>query len=106
MELKLTTVGALAFEERTGRDILETLGDIASAAEAGRTPKLKQLVDIFCSMGKDYNVEMFDEWEAPLQEKIIAISEAAKVYIVGKNAKAISQSSSKNVIASGSSQKK
>lgn len=106
MELKLTTVGALAYEERTGRDILETLGDIASAAQQGRTPKLTQLIDVFCAMGKDYDAQTFDDWEAPLQEKIVAITNAAKEYIVGKNAKHVSVSSSKGATHTGSNHKK
>ena len=106
MELKLTTVGALAYEERTGRDILETLGIIAKAASEGRPPKLTHLVDVFCAMGKDYDAQKFDEWDVPLQEKILKITEAAKVYIVGKNAKPVSASSSKSATRTGSNRKK
>nr|DAW41955.1 MAG TPA: hypothetical protein [Caudoviricetes sp.] len=106
MELKLTTVRAMKFEERTGRDILDTLNSLSTAAQEGRTPTLRQLLDIFSAMGDNYDAETFDAWDVPLVDKIYAIADAVQVYMQGKNGKAISPSSSQGATRMGSSHKR
>lgn len=106
VELKLTTASALAFEEATGKGLLESLGEIVQSIQSGVYPKLSLIVNLFCVMGKDYTVEMFEAWEIPLVEKINKIADAAKEFVVGKNAKPVSANSSVSATHTVSNRKK
>ena len=81
MELKLTTLRALKFEEETGKDIVETVREI------GETDKItvKDVVSLFKAMGDGYTVEKFDEWGASFSEKAKAVITEAARYISGRS---------------------
>lgn len=79
MELKLTTKRALAYEKEFGIDIIEKLAEIS---ETG-TVKIKDVVDLFKTMGENYTVEMFDQWEEPFVDKATAIINAVVIYAKG-----------------------
>ncbi len=81
MELKLTTLRALAFEEKTGKDLLKFIQGVSESNEIG----LKDIIELFIALGKDYTIEMFDAWDLPLLAKTEAILKAVEEYIQGKN---------------------
>lgn len=80
MKLKLNTVRALQYEERTGKDILVFLEGVAKTNEI----KIRDIVDLFMAMGDGYTVEDFDKWDKPYIDKVNAILEAVKEYAQGK----------------------
>lgn len=80
MELKLTTVRALAYEKKTGQDILNKVQQIAKDGFIS----LKDTLDLFEALGEDNTVEKFDAWDAPLADKMVAIVDAVREYIEGK----------------------
>jgi len=81
MELKLTTVRALKYEEKTGNDILEFMKKVADTGLI----KIKDVLELFMACGEGYNETTFDAWDASFSEKAVAVMEAVKVYIQGKN---------------------
>lgn len=83
MELKLTTKRALEFEERTGKDIMVFLQEVAQTGKIG----VKDIVEIFCSLGEGYTVEVFDAWDATFTEKCEAIMKAIQEYVRGSRKK-------------------
>lgn len=82
MDLKLTTVRALQYEERTGKDIIVFMQQVA---ETG-TIKVRDIVELFMACGENYNETTFDAWDASFTYKATQVIEAVKVYIQGKNA--------------------
>lgn len=82
MKLELTTKRAIEYEEKTGKDILEFLQEVSKTGKL----TIKEVVDLFSAMGEKYTLELFDSWELPLTDKIIAIVEAIKDYAQGKKA--------------------
>lgn len=82
MKLKLTTAGALKFEEQTGKDLLLTLKEVH---ETGST-KLSDVIRLFCLMGEGNTPETFDAWEVPFVEKLKEVFEAVAEYF-GSNKK-------------------
>ena len=81
MELKLTTKRALEYEESTGKDLLEFLSEVAKTERI----KIKDVVEIFATMGENYTVEMFDAWDLSFSKKLVEIMNAVKEYAQGKN---------------------
>lgn len=81
MELKINTKRALEFEEKTGKDLLLTLQEVAKE----KSVALKTVLALFEACGEGYDAQKFDEWEVPLVDKVKAIVAAVKVYITGKN---------------------
>jgi hypothetical protein len=82
MELKLTTKRALAYEQKTGIDIITKLESIAKEGSI----KIKDVVDLFEAMGENYTVEMFDQWDKPFVEKANDIVNAILIYAQGTTA--------------------
>jgi hypothetical protein len=82
MELKLTTKRALAYEQKTGIDIITKLESIAKEGSI----KIKDVVDLFEAMGENYTVEMFDQWDKPFVEKANDIVNAILIYAQGATA--------------------
>ncbi len=82
MELKLTTKRALAYEQKTGIDIITKLESIAKEGSI----KIKDVVDLFEAMGENYTVEMFDQWDKPFVEKSNDIVNAILIYAQGTTA--------------------
>ena len=82
MELKLTTKRALAYEQKTGIDIITKLESIAKEGSI----KIKDVVELFEAMGENYTVEMFDQWDKPFVEKANDIVNAILVYAQGTTA--------------------
>lgn len=82
MELKLTTKRALEYEERTGKDLFKFLQEVAKTEEV----TIKDIVELFIAMGDNYTVEVFDAWDIPFKEKVVAVMTAAKEYVQGKKA--------------------
>ncbi len=82
MELKLTTKRALAYEQKTGVDIITKLESIAKEGSI----KIKDVVDLFEAMGENYTVEMFDQWDKPFVEKANDIVNAILIYAQGTTA--------------------
>lgn len=80
MELKLTTPRALDYEKRTGKDIVVFLKQVADT----NMITVREAVDLFIAMGDGYTVEDFDNWDAPYNEKLVALMEAVKDYTTGK----------------------
>lgn len=80
MELKLTTLRALDYEQRTGKDIVVFLKEVADT----NMITVREAVDLFIAMGDGYTVEDFDKWDAPYNEKLVALMEAVKDYTAGK----------------------
>ena len=83
MELKLTTLRALKFEEETGKDIVSTVKEIGETGEI----KVKDIVALFKAMGENYTVEVFDAWDVPFVKKAEAVVKAAAEYIGGSAVK-------------------
>lgn len=79
MKLKLTTLRALQFEKRTGKDIVKVLKKISDTGEVS----VVEIVELFSALGDDYTPEKFDEWEASFTEKAEAIIQAVAVYLNG-----------------------
>lgn len=77
MELKVTTMRALEFEEKTGQDIIEVMKEIGETSEI----KVRTVVALFEACGENYTVEKFDEWDASFTEKSTAILTAVADYI-------------------------
>lgn len=82
MELKLTTKRALAYEQKTGVDIITKLESIAKEGSI----KIKDVVELFEAMGENYTVEMFDQWDKPFVEKANDIVNAILIYAQGTTA--------------------
>jgi hypothetical protein len=82
MELKLTTKRALAYEQKTGVDVITKLESIAKEGSI----KIKDVVDLFEAMGENYTVEMFDQWDKPFVEKANDIVNAILIYAQGTTA--------------------
>ena len=82
MELKLTTKRALAYEQKTGTDVITKLESIAKEGSI----KIKDVVDLFEAMGENYTVEMFDQWDKPFVEKANDIVNAILIYAQGTTA--------------------
>lgn len=82
MELKLNTKRALEYERKTGQDIIEKLESISKEG----TVKIKDVVELYLTMGENYTVEMFDQWDKPFVEKAQDIINAILEYAQGKNA--------------------
>lgn len=80
MDLKLTTKRALEYEERTGKDILIFIQEIAKTEKI----TIKEVIDLFLAMGENYTIEDFDKWDISLTEKITEIMNAVKEYTQGK----------------------
>ena len=76
MELKITTVRALDFEARTGRDMLKVLKE----AEKSNEISLRDVIDLFISCGDGYTPDMFDEWVASFTDKVEAVFAAVAKY--------------------------
>ena len=66
MELKLTTERALAYEDRTGKDLIEFIKQVGETD----TISIRDTVELFIAMGENYTVKTFDEWEIPYAKKI------------------------------------
>lgn len=81
MDLKLTTKRALAYEERTGKDLFEYLQELSKESAVIR---IRDIIEIFKALGDDYNEVAFDAWQLPLKDKIEEIVEAVREYIGGK----------------------
>lgn len=77
MELKLTTKRILEFEERTGKDVLDLLQNIAKTNRVS----VKDMVELFIACGEGYTLEMFEAWEASFMEKSEAILNAVAKYL-------------------------
>nr|DAH56649.1 MAG TPA: tail tube protein [Caudoviricetes sp.] len=77
MELRLTTKRVLEFENRTGKDVLKLLQEIAKTNEVS----IKDIVELFIACGENYTVEMFDMWDIPFVEKTQAIMDAVSKYL-------------------------
>lgn len=89
MELKVTTLRALAFEEATGKDMLEVLQEVEKTNQI----KLKDIISLFIACGEGYDAEMFDEWDEPFMDKVSKVMNAVGQYFgagkkgVGKKSK-------------------
>ena len=80
MELHLTTARALKYEDRTGRDIFEVCQEIAQT----QLVKISTVVQLFSAMGDNYTPEVFDTWNVPFSEKVVAIIEEINNFTQGK----------------------
>ena len=80
MDLKLTTKRALEFENKTGKDLLVFLQEVANAGAMS----VKDTIDLFAAMGENYTVDVFDEWDEPFTEKIVQMMSAVEEYYKGK----------------------
>ena len=83
MELKMTTLRALKFEEKSGKDLIDFLKQVGDTGKIS----VKDIVLLFEACGDGYTVEMFDQWDANFTEKVTAIMEAVKVFIGADDAK-------------------
>lgn len=83
MELKLTTVRALKYEEETGKDILVKLKDIADSGAI----TVRDAVQLFKAMGENYTPEVFDAWDAPFADKVLAMIKEVERYSAGSSKK-------------------
>lgn len=81
MELKLTTERALAYEDRTGKDLIEFIKQVGETD----TISIRDTVELFIAMGENYTVKTFDEWEIPYAKKLEAVMLAIKEFTSGKN---------------------
>jgi len=79
MELKLTTKRALEFEAKTGKDVLDTVMEIADSGKV----RVKDVVNLFEAMGENYTVEVFEAWDLPFVKKAEKILEAVAKYTQG-----------------------
>lgn len=79
MELKLTTKRALAYEAKTGHDIMQKCQEISKTGEVS----LKDVVDLFEAMGDGYTVDDFDNWDASFVDKATAIFNAVTEFVQG-----------------------
>ncbi len=79
MELKLTTKRALEFEAKTGKDVLDTVMEMADSGKV----RVKDVVNLFEAMGENYTVEVFEAWDLPFVEKAEKILEAVAKYTQG-----------------------
>lgn len=80
MELKLTTLRALEYEKRTGKDIVVFLKEVAES----NIITVREAVDLFIAMGDGYTADDFDKWDVPYNEKLTLLMGAVKDYIAGK----------------------
>lgn len=77
MELKLTTKRALEFEERTGKDVITFLQEVAKTKKVS----IRDIVELFVACGENYTYEMFDQWDGTFVEKSAAIIKAVGEYV-------------------------
>ena len=83
VELKLTTRGALSFEEKTGKDVVEVLKEISDT----ETLKVSIVLALYECMGEGNDVDSFDAWDAPFTDKAAAVMQACSAYMKGKSSK-------------------
>ena len=79
MELKLTTLRALEYERKTGKDLVAFMKEVSDTG----TISIKDTVQLFAAMGENYTPALFDQWEGSYVEKIEAIVNAIRDYIDG-----------------------
>lgn len=83
MELKLTTKRAMAYEAKTGNDIISKMQEIS---DTGRVT-IKDAFQLFEAMGDNNTVEVFDAWDASFVDKTTAIFNEVKRFIGGDTEK-------------------
>lgn len=82
-ELKLTTRGAISFEEKTGRDIVEVLKEINEKESFS----VGTIVSLYECMGEGNSIETFDAWDEPFAQKAMKVIKACSNYLQGKSSK-------------------
>lgn len=79
LTLKLTTKRALEYEEKTGKDIIEVLQEIAET----EVITVKTIVGLFTALGEGYDADTFESWDDTFAGKATKTIEACKEYIQG-----------------------